>query len=295
MTTATYPHESTGVTDWKTSVRRILRTDGCVLLLCVGGRAVVEANMQKTVFRCGDLLVLTSDVCLSVTEVSARFAARYVSLSETMIETAYCKIASMFLWDYLHYAPILRLSPEQRKLVAGWMEQMEWILANIPGAARAALLGNNVYNLFAAVDAELAKAVEKRTLVRRDRAWEITCRFWSLLTKHAFRERSVDYYAQALHITAGYLNKACRRAYAMSPKALIDQQRLVEIKSRLTDTQLSVAEIAEQLHFADASYLCRFFRRMTGCSPLEFRSGVRRSDPSGEPSSCAGRCDRTEP
>lgn len=273
MIASTYRNESSGITDWKKSIGRVIRTDGCVFFLCTDGRATVSVNMRKAVFRKGDLAVLTSDVYFSVSALSADFSARYVSLSEPMIETAYYRIASASLWEYLHYAPILRLSPEQRKLVSGWSDQMEWILTNLTGAHRSALLNNNAYNLFIAIDAELGKAIETKRLVRKDRAWEIITRFWSLLTNHSFRERAVRFYADALRITPDYLNKVCRRAYGISPKALIEQQLLVEMKSYLTDTRLPVSEIADRLNFEDASYMCRFFRRKTGCSPLEFRNG----------------------
>lgn len=43
----------------------------------------------------------------------------------------------------------------------------------------------------------------------------------------------------------------------------------------LSDPHLSVTEIAEQLGFADQSYLTRFFRRHTGMSPKAFRAGIR--------------------
>lgn len=273
MNTSTYQSESSGITDWKKSIGRVIRTDGCVFLLCTGGRATVAANMQKMVFRKNDLAVLTSDVYFSVSEVSAGFSARYVALSEPMLEAAYYRITSVSLWDYLHHIPILRLSPEQRSLVSGWLEQMEWILTHLDGPDRSVLLNNNVYNLFIAINAELGKAVETKIHAHKDRAWDITTRLWSLLTKHAVRERSVSFYAKALNITPDYLNKVCRRAYGMSPKTLIEQQLLVEMKSYLIDTRLSVSEIADRLNFEDASYMCRFFRRKTGCSPLEFRNG----------------------
>lgn len=273
MITSTYPSETSGITDWEKSVGRAIRTDGCVFFLCTGGRATVSINMQKTIFRQGDMAVLTSDVWFSVSEVSSGFSARYVALSEPMIATAYYKITSASMWDYLHHVPILRLSPQQRNLMSGWMEQTEWMLAKFADPDRVTLLNNNVYNLFLAIDKELGEAFENKTLARKDRAWDITCRFWSLLTKHSFRERAVKFYSDALHITPDYLNKVCHRAYGMSPKALIEQQLLVEIKSYLTDTRLPVSEIAERLNFEDTSYMCRFFRRKTSCSPLEFRNG----------------------
>ena len=156
--------------------------------------------------------------------------------------------------------------------------------AAVAGDERAAALNNSVYNLFVAVGVELARSEVRTEPERRDRAWAIVCRFWLLLGRHSACERSVGFYANALHITSDYLNKVCRRTCGASPKSMIDQQLAVEIKSLLAYTQMTVAEIAGRLHFEDASYMCRYFRRMTGMSPIEFRSGsVRRS---------GGRADR---
>lgn len=281
VTNPIYPNESAGVTDWRKGMQCVLKIDGCLLFHCVAGRALVATDMRKTVFRRGDLLVLTADVFFSVAEVSADFSARYLSLSQAMIETAYYRIPNKALWDRLHEEPILRLSPDQRRLAAGWMDQAEWMLANLSGYERAASLSNNVYNLFVAVAAELGRSDVRTEPRRKDRAWAIVCRFWLLLARHACSERSVGFYADALHITSCYLNKVCRRTCGVSPKAMIDQQLVVEMKCLLADTHLAVAEIAGRLHFEDASYMCRFFRRMTGRSPLEFRHALRRADRAG--------------
>lgn len=271
MVTPTFPYESSGITDWKKCVGRALRTDGCMFFLCVSGEASVSLNLHKTWFRRGDLAVITSDVYFSVTDTSADFSAHYVALSETVIETAYYRITNASLWEYLHHEPILKLSSTQFRLMTGWMEQMDWILTSISGTNLTTLLNNNVYNLFIAIHTELDKKLKDTSKIYKDSAWEMTTRFWSLLTRHCNKERSVNFYANALHITPDYLNKVCHRAYGITPKALIDQQIIVEIKSYLNDTTLPVGEIAELLNFEDASYMCRFFRRKTGMSPLEFR------------------------
>lgn len=100
MITPTYSNESAGITDWHKSVGRSIKTEGCLIFLAFDGRATVSVNMcKKTVFRKGDLLILTPDVYLSVSEVSPCFSARYVAMSENVLESAYYKITSVSLWE----------------------------------------------------------------------------------------------------------------------------------------------------------------------------------------------------
>lgn len=266
-----YPGNTTGVTDWKDSVGRPVRTDGCIFFLCTAGMAAVSVNMQKKPLRRGDLLVLTSDMFMSVEAVSSGFSADYVSLSGIMLETAYYKISDISLWDYLHFTPVIPLNARQQSLMGAWIAQVGWILDNVPSTNRITMLGYMVYNLFVAIDAEFAKTDIEARMEYKNNARDIINKFWSLLMKNSPNEKEVRFYADALSITPDYLYKVCRRIYGISPKALIDQQLAVEIKTLLSDTEMTVREIADRLCFEDDSYMCRFFRRATGLSPIQFR------------------------
>jgi len=74
-----------------------------------------------------------------------------------------------------------------------------------------------------------------------------------------------------LCITPYYLSLVTRRVFDVSPKELIDRQIVMEIKSLLTSTELTIKEIAAQYNFESSSYLGRYFRRHTGMTPLQYR------------------------
>lgn len=272
-----YIGNTTGVTDWKESIGRSIRTEGCIFFLCIAGLAVVSVNMQKKPLRCNDLLVLTSDMFVSVEEVSEGFKVSYVSLSGVMLETAYYKIPDLSLWDYLHYFPILHLTQTHYMLVSNWISQVRWIFDNIPSANRVTMLSYEVYNLFSGIEAVFAKTDIEERMEYKNNARSVINKFWSLLMKNSPNEKEVKFYADALSITPDYLYKVCRRIYGISPKALIDQQLTIEIKTLLTDTEMSIKEIANHLCFEDDSYMCRFFRRVTAQSPMQFRISAKLS------------------
>ena len=78
---------------------------------------------------------------------------------------------------------------------------------------------------------------------------------------------------QALPRNAGNgIYKTCNKVQHQTPKEIIDNFTANEIKQYLSDTDLSVKDIARKFNFEDPSYMARFFRRMTGLAPLDFRN-----------------------
>ena len=53
----------------------------------------------------------------------------------------------------------------------------------------------------------------------------------------------------------------------------INQLLLMEATFLLRQTSLSITQISDQLHFAEVTTFARFFNRMKGMNPREFRKG----------------------
>ncbi|MBO8471441.1 MAG: AraC family transcriptional regulator [Bacteroidetes bacterium] len=78
-------------------------------------------------------------------------------------------------------------------------------------------------------------------------------------------------------ISPRYLNKiTVRHVDGLSPKNIIDDQLLAEIKVRLVNSSLSITQIAGELNFSDQTYMSSFFRRLTGRSPADYRKSAAR-------------------
>ena len=152
---------------------------------------------------------------------------------------------------------------------------MVWICNNSASEYLNRLLRNNIYNLFMAIDSETTRGgeVEKKPV---NRSRKLIIKFLKLVALHFRTNREVSFYAQQLCITTTYLYKLTHRRWNLSPKELIDQQTIYEIKTLLSGTDMSVKEIAATLHFEDTPYMCRYFRQRTGLSPMEFRNKERR-------------------
>lgn len=95
---------------------------------------------------------------------------------------------------------------------------------------------------------------------------------FSAEVERRFREHlPLSHYAGMLGISAAHLNALCRQHAGHSALDLIHARQGLEARRHLLHTDMTVREIADLLGFADPAYFTRFFRRLTGLSPREFR------------------------
>ncbi|MEN7551604.1 AraC family transcriptional regulator [Rapidithrix thailandica] len=99
--------------------------------------------------------------------------------------------------------------------------------------------------------------------------------FMELLEQHYPEQSSVQFYANALHLSSNYLNVICKKELGLTAGEVIRNRLLLEAKRLLTFTQNDIKEIAFQLGFEDAPYFTRFFKKLDGRTPSEFRQNSR--------------------
>lgn len=115
----------------------------------------------------------------------------------------------------------------------------------------------------------------KRTLFRR---------FIKSLIASSKNSREVLYYANELGVSSGYLNEVCNEVSSHSAKEIIDSTVVSRLKYELSFTDKSIQELSDEYNFPSQSYLSRYYKRVTGVSPSEFRKnrnkeqGVKEAD-----------------
>ncbi len=86
------------------------------------------------------------------------------------------------------------------------------------------------------------------------------------------RERSLQYYARRLGYSESTISRACLAAEGRSAKEVISRRITLEAKRLLAHSTASVAEVAYQLGFSEATNFVKFFRRNAGVTPKDFRT-----------------------
>ena len=108
--------------------------------------------------------------------------------------------------------------------------------------------------------------------VKSYRVRELFNRFMMLLEKDYKISRDVNYYAEQMNISSKYLTNIVNQVTGHTPKTIIDQYVILQIKMHLKRTTQSIKEMAWEFHFADVSFFCRYFKKHTGLTPQQIRS-----------------------
>lgn len=99
--------------------------------------------------------------------------------------------------------------------------------------------------------------------------------FKELLEKHIKSLHTVEEYCQLLGVSRHQLNTIVKKYTGSTPREVISSRLHQEIKTELRYTYKSIAEVAFELNFSDPNNLSRFFKKMEGMVPSEYRGNYQ--------------------
>lgn len=260
----------------KTSIGTPIDNSGLVLILCVEGCAVLSINFKEYSFRKGDIAIIPIGMTLIPLQTSSLFQAEIICVTEQHCEEMEYRISDIPFWNFMMEHPILHPTICQYDMLHSWFAQMQWAMSDSSFSFYNETISSGIFSLFMMIYREVKAYVKEPDKEQTgNRTMKLFADFTNLVTRYHKREREVAYYANLLSITPDYLNKVCKMHWETTAKEYIDWQMVMAIKNDLICTDLSIKCIAAQLNFDDSSYMCRFFKKQTGMSPVEYRDNMK--------------------
>lgn len=106
------------------------------------------------------------------------------------------------------------------------------------------------------------------------RTEEIFTAFLRILPENYLKHRDLAFYADTLGITTTYLSRIVRQMSGRTVQDFIASAIAAEATIRLKTTSRSITQIAEDFGFSDQAAFTKFFTRLRGVSPREFRKSL---------------------
>ena len=228
----------------------------------------IEIHLTK-----GDLYIYSPGLSVTILSISQDYRGYCLMVDEhTTLETPSVRdIVSMA------YLPIVQLSEPKLSLPQETAALLESRMREIINY----LHSDNTYKqqvlrmLYAIFLLDLQNA-QDRIIVQRhvpQRIEEIFIGFNRLLPLNFVEHHDIGFYADQLHITSDYLSRVVKRVTGRTVIDYINQMLLMEASFLLRTSKLSIAQIGQRLNFADAPSFTKFFSRLKGMTPKEYREG----------------------
>ena len=244
----------------------------CVVL-CRQGEASIEMNMEMCRITASTRVCFTKVMMTRVYHVSPDFSATILLLSERFAFEASVGIETNLLQNLFRFPVSEVTNPFEWELLNQLMECLLTYNKTQLHGRKQELAGCIFRGLIIAMAELEARKHQQGNLNVSAYSMGDTYfrRFISLLDDHVTNEHEVNFYADKLNITPKYLNEICKQKSGHRAKEIISGLLLLRIKRELRITGKSLKEIASEFCFADQSSMGKFFRKMTGVSPLSFR------------------------
>lgn len=248
-----------------------LLIDGCTIFHCVAGEAVFSLNYNSHRLVKGDLLFLFDDMVIVPENQSPDFEIEYINIDAEYLYEVYLKVTLQKLYNLLYLYPLQPSDSVMGNSVILTLQQCMHTAQVCSVEKSEPLIAGYMVSLFITLEDILINSSDDIPKHFESTPWRIMGDFFVLLAKHYTVSHEVRFYASELCVSPQYLNRISRTCIGKSAKDAINDRLLLAMKALLESTNMSVKCIADRLHYEDPSYMCRFFRRYVGMSPLEYR------------------------
>lgn len=231
------------------------------------GTLRLRINLRELEFKAGDFLVVSPGTVFEFLYISSDLDLAMLAFSNSLMESWQ---KEDLLQVYLQGRLFLHLSLTEQE--SRRMEQIFALLWEVvhdrpfPKESVQSLISLVFHQTDGFRGRELEAGKQKRS-----RQEEVFNRFLELVNKYAVHERSCTFYADRLCLTSRYLSTLVRQASGRTVMDWVNEAVMQEAKLMLYHTDKLVYQIADELNFPNALFFCKYFRRMTGMTPKDYR------------------------
>lgn len=90
------------------------------------------------------------------------------------------------------------------------------------------------------------------------------------------KHRDVAWYANKIGVTPKYLTEISKDATNRPAGDWIDEYAAIILRKELSAENLSLTDLAKEMHFSSLPAFTRYVKRVLGCSPSEFRDSLKK-------------------
>ncbi len=247
------------------------RMNFLILALCTEGEATYTLDTQEMRIQKNDVLLILDRHVVSNFTASKDLKALCIIISVKFFFESIRNvgdISSLLLLS--RNFPVIKLAQEETETFQSYFYLLKTKAADKQNKFRRKLVSTLILAMFYDLSNVVQRMLNTDSM-RQTRAEIIFTKFIKLLEGNFKQERRVGWYAEQLCITPKYLSETIKNVSRRTPNEWIDNYVTIEMRIQLRNSTKSIKEIAEEMNFANQSFLGKYFKEHVGISPSEYR------------------------
>ena len=257
-----------------------IELDFMALLFCTQGNIELDIHDKHYYVGTNDVLYCNRGTLLHHISLRPSYRGKLLCVSweyaEQLLMRGTCRWESIL---HVRQYPLLHLHPREQQLLRAYYQLFTVKVENYytpKNDVDSIFLGffHDFHQILVRYAGQWNKLKRSSVSSRQD---ELFKRFIALTKEHFRQEHFLPFYAYRLCVTPKYLSTVVKQVSGQSVTKWIDTYLMDEIKSLLRNSNLSISEIACQLHFSNPSFFGKFVKAKTGESPKSLRKTLRKA------------------
>lgn len=247
------------------------RMKSLFLALCTSGHAQYTVDTKMHEVSAGDVIIISEEQVVADYMLSQDCKGIALIMSYDFFQNIVSgvhELSALFLFARTH--PVFHLDDNQTKALENDIEHIKEKIIDVGHRFRREL----VMTMLKALIIDMSNIIYRFQQVGeagQTRAEVIFRDFIQTVEKNYRTERRVSWYAQQLCITSKYLSETVRTVSRRTPSDWIDSYVTRELRVMLRNSTMSIKQIADELNFANQSFMGKYFKEHVGMSPSQFR------------------------
>ena len=240
--------------------------DGFSAIIMMAGEATVSIDMKTYQVRPNTIVFINPNSIIRTIKCSSNAAAYFLAFSKSFVNEIQIDLSTS-LPVYMRFgkAPLLPVTPQDVEEIRQLFQMIKTMLRSDKERYRHEIIRTLFTTAFYIIT-EINQR-ERTDTVKQGRCEVLFNEFMSLLQRYNKQERNVSFYAKQLNITPKYLSSVVKEVSGKTAARWIDESVILEAKTLLKYSGMSIQEIAYHLNFSTQSFFGKYFTQHTGTSP----------------------------
>ena len=245
------------------------RMDVTVGFVCIKGTSEGFINMSPYTAQAPYLITILPGDIVEYKSISEDFSGLIIIMSkkftDSLMPDAYKRLPLFFS---LRDNPVFPLSEEFLEGIIRYFEMLKRMAQEKDHPYRLEVAQHLTLAFFYGGCVDFHQLIDKKKKTHHEMLVE---KFLHLVQNHHKKQRGLEFYADKMCLTSKHLSKVIKATSGKSANDLIDERVILEAKALLKSTNMTIEQISDELNFPSQSFFGKYFKRITGMSPKEYK------------------------